>query len=249
MTFKEFRQRHPAFLSACILIVLTFLVLDGWVIYKRSTYQQEIARLRSGMDEFERKRSDAILSSRERHLQMMMQLIRRQARWDKEIHLAVSVDSGRMYLERQGALLREIPIEVGPGRRIGTPPDTVHLAAPRGTRSVQAILSAKDSWDVPDWVYQDRGIPVPARRQGGGGGSGGANRGGSADRSGGNAALAGALGPVSIILDGGTVIYSLPTTGPLDDSSYILPGSIRARAADLEAIVPNLGKGTAVYFY
>jgi hypothetical protein len=45
------------------------------------------------------------------------------------------------------------------------------------------------------------------------------------------------------------VIYSLHTVGPLNDSSYILPGSIRARAADLEAIAPNLGRGVVAYFY
>jgi hypothetical protein len=131
-----------------------------------------------------------------------------------------------MYLARDGALLREIPIEVGPERRIGTAPDTVHLAIPRGTRSVQTILGASDGWEVPSWVYQDRAVPVPADRT-----------------------LKQALGPVAIILDGGTVIYSLPTVGPLNDSSYILPGSIRARAADLQAIAPNLGRGIVVYFY
>ena len=50
-------------------------------------------------------------------------------------------------------------------------------------------------------------------------------------------------------IDGGTVIYSLPTNGPLDDSSYTMPGSVRARAEDLDAIVPNVTKGMVVYFY
>lgn len=226
MTFRQFRQRHPAFVTAIAIVLLAFLALDGWLVYKRVTYQQEIARLRSGMSEFERKRTDAILNSRERRFDMMMQLLRRQAKWDKEIHLAVPVDSARMYLEREGAVLREIPVEVGPERRIGTPPDTVHMAVPRGSRSVQLILGDGDSWEVPDWVYRDRGIPVPPER-----------------------VVKGALGPVAILLDGGTVIYSLPEAGPLNDSGYVLPGSIRVRAEDLRAIVPNLGKGTVVYFY
>jgi hypothetical protein len=51
------------------------------------------------------------------------------------------------------------------------------------------------------------------------------------------------------VLDGGTVIYSVPVVGPLNDSSYVLPGSVRASAADLEAIAPNLSVGMAVYFY
>lgn len=147
----------------------------------------------------------------------------------KEIHLAVSVDSSRMYLEREGALLREIPISVGPQRRIGKAPDTVQLAIPRGTRTVVAVLGPTDAWDVPEWVYRDRGLKVPAT---------------AAERT-----IAQALGPAAIILDGGTVIYSLPAAGPLADTAYTLPGSIRASAEDLEAIVQNVTKGMVVYFY
>jgi hypothetical protein len=209
-----------------LVIAVTFLALDGFVLYKRKAYLSEISRLRSGMNDFERKRTDAILSSRQKRFGMMMELLRRQAKWDKEIHLAVSVDSARMYLEREGALLRVIHVEIGPERRIGVPPDTVHLATPLGTRSVGAILSGTDSWEVPEWVYRDRGVPVPAERT-----------------------VKGALGPAAIVLDGGVVIYSLPTVGPLNDSSYVLPGSIRARAEDLKAVIPNLAKGASVYFY
>jgi hypothetical protein len=205
---------------------VALLALDGWLIYRRRGYEREISRLRGGMTEFERRRTDTILSSERRRLELMMQLIRQQAKWDREIHLAVSVDSAKMYLERDGVVLREIAVEIGPGRRVGTPPDTVYLATPRGTRSVQRIVSDSDSWNVPRWVYEDRAIRVPASR-----------------------GITGALGPVAIILDGGAVIYSKPDVGPLDDSLYVLPGSIRARAEDLRAVVPSLGPGTSVYFY
>jgi hypothetical protein len=45
------------------------------------------------------------------------------------------------------------------------------------------------------------------------------------------------------------VIYAMPSVGPLNDSSYVMPGSIRARAADLKAIAANLKLGMSVYFY
>jgi hypothetical protein len=51
------------------------------------------------------------------------------------------------------------------------------------------------------------------------------------------------------VLNGGLVLYSMPSSGPLNDSSYILPGSVRVSASDLAAVVPNLSAGTAVYFY
>jgi hypothetical protein len=101
----------------------------------------------------------------------------------------------------------------------------VHIAAPRGKRTVEQVLSEGDVWDVPAWVYTDRGLPPGETR------------------------MKGALGPVAVRLDGGTVIYSMPRVGPLNDSSYVLPGAIRVRANDLKAIVPNLRPGVAVYFY
>jgi hypothetical protein len=61
--------------------------------------------------------------------------------------------------------------------------------------------------------------------------------------------VVGALGPVAILLQGGAVIYSLPTVGPLRDTAYVLPGAVRANAEDLRAIIPNLTPGTPVYFY
>lgn len=226
MSFFDFRRRHPAFMATVVVIIVALVAIDGWVLYKRAAYATEVARLRAGMSDFERRRSDAVTNTHEKQTAMMMELLRRQAKIDKEIHLAVEVDSGRMYLERDGALLRENVVEVAPEKRLGAGKDTVHMAAPRGTRSVERILGPDDAWEVPAWVYSDRGIARPAELS-----------------------LAGALGPVAIVLNGGTVIYSLPSVGPLNDSSYVLPGSIRASAEDLRAVAPNLQHGTVVYFY
>lgn len=226
MNLREFLQRHTRFVGALLGVIALLLIFDGLVLQRRARYLSETARLRAGMSDFERARSDAILGSHEKRFDMMMELLRRQANGDREIHLAVSVDSARMYLEREGAVLRTIPIEVGPERRIGVSPDTVRLAVPRGTRSVQAMTGPSDVWEIPAWVYTDRGLTPPD-----------------------DSRLEGALGPRAIVLDGGTVIYALPTAGPLNDSSYVLPGSIRASAADLDAIAPNVSNGMAVYFY
>jgi hypothetical protein len=226
MSFSHFRRRHPAFIAAIAVVIVGLLAIDAWVLYKRDAYEQENARLRAGMSEAERRRSDAVTNTNEKRLAMMMELLRRQAKIDKEIHLAVAVDSGKMYLERDGALLREMRVEVASEKRVGSGNDTVHLAAPRGTRTVERILGPTDAWDVPAWVYTDRGLARPAATS-----------------------EVGALGPVAIVLNGGAVIYSLPTVGPLNDSAYVLPGSIRVSAEDLRAVTPNLQRGTVVYFY
>jgi hypothetical protein len=88
------------------------------------------------------------------------------------------------------------------------------------------VLSGSEAWEVPGWVYLDRGLPVPEQRM-----------------------LKGALGPAAVVLSGGLVVYAMPSSGPLNDSSYILPGSVRVSASDLAAVLPNLTVGTAVYFY
>jgi hypothetical protein len=206
--------------------LVALLALDGWLIAKRLRYQREIARLRSGMSDVERRRTDALLASNENKFKVMVELVRRQAQVDKSLHVKVSVDSSVMYLEREGALLRDMPVQVGPERRIGASPDTIHMAAPRGARTVERVFTDSDPWEVPAWVYTDRGLPAPADRT-----------------------LKGALGPAAIVLNGGTLIYAMPSVGPLNDSTYVLPGSIRARAADIKAIAPNLKPGMTVYFY
>jgi hypothetical protein len=109
---------------------------------------------------------------------------------------------------------------------VGMPPDVVILAPPLGKRSVARVVDGSYRWAVPDWVYVDRGLPVPSDRQ-----------------------LPGALGPLAIFLDSGAVLYSRPAVGPLSDASYVLPGSIRAEASDFEAIRDNLEPGMPVYFH
>ncbi len=206
--------------------LLVMVVASGLLIYKRVTYQREIERLRAGMTDVERKRADMLMESTENRFQVMVELIRRQALGDKELHLAVTVDSSIMRLQREGALLRDMQVVFGPEKVVGTASDTVHMAVPRGTRTVEKIIDGATGWEIPEWVYEDRKLAVPRDRT-----------------------VKGALGPVAILLNGGTVLYSMPSAGPLNDSSYVLPGSVRIRAEDLRAIKPNLQAGMRVYFY
>jgi hypothetical protein len=178
------------------------------------------------MSDMERRKADMVMTNEQSRMRVTLELMRRQANIDKELHLSVAVDSGVMYLEREGALLREMPIEVGPEKRVGSPPDTIRIAAPRGARTVERVLGANDRWEVPRWVFLDRGLPVPDDR-----------------------VVKGVLGAGAIVLTGGAVIYSPPKEGPLSDSVYVLPGAIRARAQDLRAIAPNVTPGMSVYLY
>lgn len=220
-------RRGGAILRVLAAVVgLTLLAAIAAVLQQRRVYAAEVARLRASMTAVERQRADEVLATEDNTLRLALELLRRQARLERDLHLSVSVDSARMYLERDGALLRDMPVHVGTDRRVGVPPDTVLLAAPRGVRTVVRLLGADDPWEVPSWVYRERGLPVDSNRS-----------------------VTGALGPEAILLEGGAVIYAMPRAGPLNDSSYVLPGAVRARAEDLRAIKPNLAPGMRVYFY
>ncbi|MEP6731273.1 MAG: hypothetical protein ABJE10_11570 [bacterium] len=223
--WREFRRVYPRFIAVMAIVMLIFLAIDGWLVYKYIHYRNQTAQLRGSMTALEREKTDAVLAQDENRLKVMIELFKRQAKVDADLHLSVSLDSNTMYLERDGALLRGMPITVGPEKRVGTGADTMHIAAPRGRRTVERLLDETSVADLPGWVYADRGIPAGEKQ------------------------LKGGYGPSAILLDGGTVIYSLPSVGPLNDSSYVLPGAIRVRASDLKAIAPNLKPGVAVYFY
>ena len=225
-SWREFRLAYPGIISVLLVVLVSMLAIDGWLTYQRVRYARETARLRAGMTDQERRKADMVVAAEQNRMRVALELMRRQANIDKDLHISVAVDSGVMYLEREGALLREMPIDVGPERSVGTAPDTLKIVAPRGARTVERVLGAKDRWEVPKWVYLDRGLPVPEDRM-----------------------IAGALGPGAIVLSGGAVIYTHPSAGPLSDSSYVLPGAIRARTQDLRAIAPNLSPGMSVYLY
>jgi hypothetical protein len=136
------------------------------------------------------------------------------------------MDSGRMYLERDGVVLREMDVVVGGERYVNVGSDSVQLPSPRGARTVTRLYTARDAWLAPTWVFSDRALEVPERR-----------------------AVVGGLGAFAIALNGGAVIYARPARGPLADSTYVMPGSVLARADDLRAIAPNVTRGMTVYFY
>jgi len=222
----EFRDAYPRIVAAMAVGLVAFVAIDAVLAFKRWQYGRETARLRGQMSEVERRRADAIVESKGNRMQLMVALARRDAVGEKGLNLAVSADKGAMYLQREGAQLREMPVKIGLEATVGSPPDEVRLAAPLGKRVVVRVVDSSYAWQVPAWVWKQRGQTPPADRR-----------------------IEGALGPIAILLDGGAVIYSRSDTGPLADAAYVLPGAVRAEASDLLAIRENLVAGMPTYFY
>jgi hypothetical protein len=208
------------------LVVFGLAIADGILLYKRSQYRDETARLRADMSTLERDRADAIVAGEANRTGLILQLVRRQALGDDALHLAVNTDSSFVALDRGSVRLRVMPAQFGKEQRVGVPPDTVWVAVPRGMRTVERVLGKADRFELPAWVWGDRGLPVPGERAG-----------------------PAWIGANAIVVAGGTVLYSTPADGPLADSSYVMPGAVRLSASDLAAVRENITSGMRIYFF
>ena len=227
LRWRELREAYPRIVTGMLLGIAVLLLTDLVLAYKRVQYGWELARMRAAMTETERRRVDAIAASEENRLAIAVELARREALGDAELHLAVDTENGLLYLERQGARLREMRVRLAsggdrghaPGRRDPGPAAGQAVGGAGGGRLVSLGGAG---------VGLRRPRPAGAGRQ---------------------TDLPGALGPLAVFLDSGAVLYSRPAVGPLSDVSYVLPGSVRAEAPDLEAIREDLQPGMAVYFH
>lgn len=143
------------------LIVLGLAALDGLLLVKRARYREETARLREGMTSLERARADTIMAAEADRSDLILQLVRRQSLGDDALHLAVSSDSSFVALDRGAVRLRVMPARFGPERRVGVPPDTLWVAVPRGMRRIERRVAASEPFELPAWLWVDRGLPVP----------------------------------------------------------------------------------------
>ena len=209
------------------MVIIVITVMANAVLGARYfRYQEETSRLRAGMTKAQRERTDAVVSAEKHRMRVELELVRRQARGDKQLHLAVNVDSNRMVLERDGIVLREMAVKLGPERFRGAQGDSSISVQALGQRTIERVLREGDSWEVPRSVFSDRGLPVPENRR-----------------------VRGALGGAALLLSEGIVVYAIPESGPLADTAYVLPGSVQLDAADLKALSANIRPGMSIYFY
>ncbi|HYN80577.1 MAG TPA: hypothetical protein VES88_03680 [Gemmatimonadaceae bacterium] len=134
--WRDFRQSYPGFVFTLILALLAILMLDGFLVYKRRAYTEEVNRLRGAMTEAERERTDAIVQAEQDKARIAIELAKRQAKLEKSLHLGVALDSGRIYLEREGAVLREMAALFGPEVGVTPGSDSLPVVIPRGQRTV-----------------------------------------------------------------------------------------------------------------
>ena len=220
-TRKNRRGRY-----AILVILLLALSANAVLATRYLRYRDETSRLRAGMTKAQRERTDAVVAAERHRMRVELELVRRQARGDRQLHLALNVDSSRMVLERDGIVLREMAVKLGPERFRGAQGDSAISVQALGQRTIERVLREGDSWEVPRTVYSERGLEVPENRR-----------------------VRGALGGPALLLSEGIVVYAVPESGPLADTAYVLPGSVQVDAADLKALAASIRPGMSIYFY
>lgn len=139
--WHDFRRAYPGFVLTIAIGVIALLAINATILVKHFAYRHEIDRLRAGMTQAERQKTDLIVQAEQNKIRIALELAKQQAKFDKKLHLSVSVDSAKMYLEREGALLREIPVAFGPEKKPATAGDSIPAAIPRGERTIASASS------------------------------------------------------------------------------------------------------------
>lgn len=107
--------------------------------WRSAEYRKETQALRAGMSGIEKVKADLALASDVRRLQVIMALAVRKARAEGSLHISISVDSGLLHLEQQGAVLRTAPVQVGASGWQAIAGDSIPIASPLGVRRVEEV--------------------------------------------------------------------------------------------------------------
>jgi hypothetical protein len=145
--WSGFRDAYPTFLKIIAVLFLFLVAGDMWLFYRRSAYAREITQVRANMTDAERKKSDIVVQTEQDKVRLALELAKRQAHFDPRLHLSIAVDSGVMYLERDGALLRVMRVALAPEKVPGVKTakgDTLAATLPRGQRTVQQVVAGDE---------------------------------------------------------------------------------------------------------
>jgi hypothetical protein len=164
-SWRDFRRAYPGFVFVLGLGLVSMIAVDGWLFAKRVKYNHDVKQLREHMTVAERERTDAIVQSEQNKLRIAIELAKRQAKFDKKLHLNVSVDSSRMYLTREGALLREMPVQFGPERPPSEASNAPPAAIPRGERTIADLSDTRIILDGGTEILSSKSLndstPIP----------------------------------------------------------------------------------------
>jgi L,D-transpeptidase YbiS len=227
---SSFWRDHPVFLWGSLALMALLLAGAGIIASRVPKYRAEMAMFNAQMTAAERATRDSVLANREKRTQLAMAILQRDIRiralQQKKVHLAVVLDDSVLELRHGRATLRRAKIQIGQDATVRAPDGrTWRLVRPVGERRV-AEKQQSPVYTVPEWVYVQKGLPIPPE----------------AERR-----VAGGLGTYVIRLDDGTEIHTEPQRGPL--AGQVKAASFQARARDMGAIFGAVRDEMPVYIY
>lgn len=151
--WNDFRRAYPGFVFVLGIALFAMIAVDGWLLFKRVQYNRDVSQLRAHMTDAERQRTDAIVAAEQNKLRIAIELAKRQSKFDKRLHLNVSIDSSRMYLTREGAVLRDMPVQFGPERGVSDSSSAPPAAIPRGERTIADLSDTKITLDGGAFIF------------------------------------------------------------------------------------------------
>lgn len=225
-----FIRQHPVFFWGMLVLIVLFVSAAGVVASRVPRYNAEAKQIAARMTAEQRETRDALLENRERRTQLAVAVLQRDLRvrslQTNQRHLAIILKDSVLELRQGRATLRRAKLEMGRD-------SIIHAPDGRTWRFVQSVgerhvtrMERNPTVVIPDWFYVSRGQTVPSE---------------SARR------VAGGMGAYVITLDDGTVIYSHPQAGPLQEG--VVPAGFVANAGDLGAIFDAVEDETPVYIF
>src|SRR5258706_14626167 len=136
----DFREAYPRIVTAMALGLVSLAALDAFLLFKAVQYRRQIREDRAAMTATDRQRADALLASQASRADLEQALVAQQAVKEKGVNLSVELDKGTMDLQREGAQLRAIRVQVGPEVTVGQPPGARKITPPLGRRQVVAVV-------------------------------------------------------------------------------------------------------------
>ena len=226
----SFWRDHPIFLWGSLTLAAIFLAGAAAVASRVPRYRSEAAQFNARMTAAERATRDSVLAHRGKRTQLSMAILQRDIRiralQQKKVHLAVVLEDSVLELRHGRATLRRAKMQIGPDAIVKAPDGrTWRLVRPVGERRV-AELQRSPVYTVPEWVYVQKGQPIPPESE---------------------RRVEGGLGAYVIRLDDGTEIHTEPRVGPLQ--GQVKPASFQVRARDMGAIFDAMKEETPVYIY
>ena len=136
-------------------LIFLFIIIDIILFVICIFYKLEVIQLQKTMTKAEQKRLEAISLTQTNQLALSMEMTRRMSEGDKDFNLSIDTQKKLMTLSREGAVLREIAIEIGASAYVGSAPNRVKISLPLGKRTISNINDTIILLDSGSIIYTD----------------------------------------------------------------------------------------------